>query len=63
MSNSEALGILQKELENRRNMSHSCAAYECDGCKYATPNGNVDEAIETAIEALELCVMIEDDKR
>lgn len=63
MTNIEALDILQKELENRRNMSHSCAAYECDGCKYATPNANVDEAIEVAIEALELCAMIEDDKR
>ena len=61
MANKEALEILRKELECRNSISHSCVINDCNGCQYNVTNVEVTKAIETAIEALELCVMIEND--
>lgn len=57
MTNAEALEILRKESEFRKNMLPLSPLLEKQGADLLT------QAIEVAIEALELCVMVEDDGR
>lgn len=57
MTNNEALSILREELWFRKNMLPTSPLLEEQGEDLLT------QAIEVAIEALELCVMIEDDGR
>ena len=61
MSNSEALDILQKELEHRNAIDKSVCHYTKRHCPYNATPTVINKALEVAIEALELCVMIEDD--
>ena len=73
MTNSEALEILRKESECRHaDYDDYCQQRNCDDCEYHymdddeaenLPNDKLTQAIDTAIEALELCVMIEDDAK
>ena len=65
MTNSEALEILRKELACRERIDDGCFwVGECVGCEYDNENPeSVTDALKTGIEALELCVMIEDDGR
>lgn len=60
MSNSEALDILQKELECR-NEEESCVGILCKDCEHNVTYDDVTKAINVAIEAVEFCVMVEDD--
>lgn len=55
MSNEEALAILRRESEIRKNMAPLSPLLELRG------GDPLSEAIDVAIEALELCVMVEDD--
>ena len=59
MTNSEALELLRKEAGCR---NEKCGA-NCSMCEHNAPYNDVTAAINVAIEALELCVMIEDDGR
>ena len=60
MANSEALEILQKmyECKNR----NACAS-SCKKCRWFVDEVEFTGALKNAIEALELCVMIDDDGR
>ena len=69
MSNSEALKILRKEsgcYKRRMETADACCYLleSCEkDCKYYTSEKQEYEAHNTAVKALELCVMIEDDKK
>lgn len=71
MTNQKALEILKKESGCRHLDDEDCQIIEtnsCEGCEFcygAMPNGEdpLTQAIDTAIEALELLVSMEDDGR
>lgn len=60
MTNIEAFSILQKELECR-NEEESCVGILCKDCEHNVTYDDVTKAIKVAIEAVEFCVMVEDD--
>lgn len=64
MSNSEAKEVFEKAIYCRsREECDRLDQYDCGICEYYVGNMDLMEAMKTAIEALELCVMIEDDGR
>lgn len=58
MTNKEALEILQKKT---RCINGSCGELECRNCPNDCDDIQLMEAIDTAISALELCVIVEDE--
>lgn len=63
MTNIEALDVLRKEVSCRKEPEHKCNDRTCTKCDYKVEEETLVGAMDTAIEALELCVMIEDDGR
>ena len=64
MTNSEALDILRKESKCRHGEVECYTTSGClDECSAYVSEDDFLLAIDVAIEALELCVMIEDDGR
>ena len=61
MSNSEALEILRKESACLKEDKEYCLIACNDRCEHYVDRNEYVKAIDVAIEALELCVMIEDD--
>ena len=60
MSNKEALTILKKE-SACRNEEESCVGIKCLDCEHNVTYDDMTKAINVAIEAVEFCVMVEDD--
>lgn len=63
MSNNEALEILRKESACLKEDKEFCLIVCDDRCKHYVGRNEYVKALEVAIEALELCVMVEDDFR
>ena len=62
MTNSETLAILRKEAGCRKT-ENSCVGKLCMNCEYNVTYDDMTRAIDTAIEAVELLVSMEDDHK
>lgn len=64
MTNNEALTILRKRVLCKENaVSCGCLLIDCDECENNVTDEETEKALATAVEALELMVSLEDDKK